>query len=171
MRVMGIDPGLRSTGWGIVDSEGQRLRFVDAGEVTSDPKSDLACRLKDLHSALISIAKNYIPNEMAIEETFVNNNPASTLKLGQARGVALLVPGILGIPVTEYSATSVKKSVTGTGHAEKGQVRDMIKLLIPGVGELGFDATDALAIAICHCHSSETNNRWYSAIENAKASG
>ncbi len=171
LRVIGLDPGLRFTGWGIIELDGQLLRFIDAGCVESNPKDDLAVRLEQLHSALKKITKNFKPDEAAIEETFVNQNPASALKLGQARGVVLLVPALFSIPVSEYAATTVKKSVTGSGHADKVKVRSMVNLLLRGVGQLKFDASDALAVAICHSHFSKSNSKLSAISENLKVAG
>lgn len=160
MRVLGLDPGLRMTGWGIIETDGQRLRFVDAGFVTADPSESLVRRLTELHEALLVITSRFQPDEAAVEETFVNRNATSTLKLGQARGAVLLAPGLHGLPVAEYAPNAVKKSVTGSGHASKEQVRAMVGVLLPGLREMGFDAADALAVAICHCHLSKTKDRW-----------
>jgi crossover junction endodeoxyribonuclease RuvC len=150
IRILGIDPGLRNTGWGIVDAQGSRLSFVACGSVHSDGKLTLADRLRQLHDGLTSIVHAHMPHEAAVEETFVNRDPQSTLKLGQARGVALLVPALTGIPVAEYAANLVKKTVVGAGHAEKAQVAMMIKVLLPRSDAGSADAADALAVAICH---------------------
>lgn len=160
MRVLGLDPGLRRTGWGVIEWDGQRLRFTAAGCVTADAAQPLAHRLADLHRALGEVAGRFAPDEAAVEETFVNRNPASTLKLGQARGAVLLVPALRGIPVAEYAATLVKKSVTGSGHAGKEQVCAMVATLLPGSRTANHDASDALAVAICHAHHRETATRW-----------
>ena len=161
MRVLGLDPGLRRTGWGVIESEGSRLSFVAAGCVTAAIQASLASRLAELHAAVVEITERFAPDEVAIEETFVNSNPTSTLKLGQARGAAMLAPALKGIPVAEYSATQVKKSVTGSGHAAKEQVQGMIAILLPGFGGMGgADAADALAAAICHAHHRDTAERW-----------
>ena len=171
MRVLGLDPGLRVTGWGVVDTDGHRLHFVDAGCVTADPGEALARRLAELHEALLVITDRFAPDEAAVEETFVNRNAVSTLKLGQARGAVLLAPGLRGVPVAEYAPNAVKKSVTGSGHAAKEQVRAMVGVLLPGVREVGLDAADALAVAICHCHLSETESHWRAAEAKAEAAG
>lgn len=171
MRVLGLDPGLRRTGWGIVDADGGRLRFVAAGAVTADPREELARRLAELHRGLLAIADRYRPAEAAVEETFVNTNARSTLKLGQARGAALLAAGLRGVPVAEYAPNLVKKAVTGSGHAGKEQVRAMIGVLLPGARELELDAADALAVAVCHCHLRETADRWREAAAAAGAAG
>ena len=159
MRVLGLDPGLLITGWGVVDVTGHRLAFVDAGTVKTPTSAPMAHRLADLHRGLVDIAAQFAPDEAAVEETFVNRNPASTLKLGQARGVVLLVPGLLGIPVAEYSANHVKKSVCGSGHAPKEQISAMVGMLLPGFSSDSFDAADALAVAICHTHHSQSEAR------------
>ena len=126
IRVLGLDPGLRRTGWGVIESTGARLHFIDAGCISIDADASLSERLAALHEAVVEVAKRFAPDEAAVEETFVNKNPASTLKLGQARGAVMLAPALAGIHVAEYSATQVKKSVTGTGHAAKEQVQAMI---------------------------------------------
>jgi crossover junction endodeoxyribonuclease RuvC len=152
VRIIGIDPGLRRCGWGIIESEGNRLRYVACGTVTPAVKASLAERLAELHAGLRALIEQYLPDEAAVEETFVNAGPRSALQLGQARGVALMTPAAMGLPVGEYAANLVKKSVVGTGHAEKTQVQLMIKTLLPAADFKGADAADALAIAICHAH-------------------
>lgn len=156
MRLLGLDPGLQKTGWGIVDAEGTRLRHVANGVVKSDPKKDLAARLVELHAGLSEVLVEWRPASCAVEETFVNKNPTSTLKLGQARGIALLVPAQAGLYVAEYTPNHVKKSVVGAGHAAKEQVDAMVRILLPGVEISGPDAADALAVAICHAHHMTT---------------
>lgn len=151
MRLLGVDPGLRFTGWGIVDFDGNRLRHVANGVIKSGA-GDLALRLRRLHDGLQEVLATHAPDSAAIEETFVNRDGQSTLKLGQARGVALLVPALAGIPVCEYAANSVKKSVVGYGHADKAQIGHMIGVLLPGAIVDSPDAADALAVAICHAH-------------------
>lgn len=151
-RLIGLDPGLRNTGWGIVDAEGNRLIWVADGAVASDPKASLAERLVQLHDGLQAVIAQWRPDVAAIEETFVNKNPTSTLKLGQARGVSLLVASLNGLPVTEYAPNAIKKAVVGTGHAHKDQVKLMVKTLLPGAKQSNEHATDALAAAICHAH-------------------
>jgi len=151
-RLIGLDPGLRNTGWGIVDAEGNRLIWVADGAVASDPKATLAERLVQLHDGLQQVIAEWQPQIAAIEETFVNKNPTSTLKLGQARGVSLLVASLNGLPVTEYAPNAIKKAVVGTGHAHKDQVKLMVKTLLPGAKLSNEHATDALAAAICHAH-------------------
>ena len=151
MRLLGVDPGLRFTGWGVVDFEGNRLRHVANGVIKSG-NGELAIRLRRLHDGLQEVVATHAPDSAAIEETFVNRDGQSTLKLGQARGVAMLVPALAGIPVSEYAANSVKKSVVGYGHADKTQIGHMIGVLLPGAIVDSPDAADALAIAICHAH-------------------
>ncbi|MBS27721.1 MAG: crossover junction endodeoxyribonuclease RuvC [Alphaproteobacteria bacterium] len=151
MRLMGVDPGLRFTGWGIVDVEGNRLRHVANGVVRSG-SGELAERLKRLHVGLSEVVAEHRPDGAAVEETFVNRDGQSTLKLGQARGIALLVPALAGIPVSEYAANKVKKSLVGYGHADKDQISHMIGVLLPGAIVESPDAADALAVAICHAH-------------------
>jgi crossover junction endodeoxyribonuclease RuvC len=152
MKLLGIDPGLRNTGWGIIESDGNRLTYVSDGVVKSDAKISLAERLVQLHDGLLEIIEEFKPAEAAVEETFVNVNPASTLKLGQARGIALFVPSKFGLPVAEYSPNLIKKSLVGSGHASKEQVQMMINTLLPGCNFQSADSADALAIAICHAH-------------------
>jgi crossover junction endodeoxyribonuclease RuvC len=160
IRILGLDPGLRRTGWGVIAVEGSRLTWVAHGVVTSDDKAPLAERLLSLFDGIGAVIATHGPHEAAVEETFVNTNPASTLKLGQARGIALLVPARLGLPVAEYAANAVKKAVVGAGHADKTQIQAMVKRLMPGVEFAGPDAADALAIAICHAHHSASRNAW-----------
>jgi len=152
VRIIGIDPGLRRCGWGIIESEGNRLRFVACGTVTPPASGGLAERLAELHGALRGLIETHRPDEAAVEETFVNAGVRSALQLGQARGVALMTPAAMGLVVSEYAANLVKKSVVGTGHAEKTQVQLMVRMLLPGADFKGADAADALAIAICHAH-------------------
>ncbi|UTW54563.1 crossover junction endodeoxyribonuclease RuvC [Kordiimonas sp. SCSIO 12610] len=159
MRLLGLDPGLQKTGWGIVDSHGTRLRHVANGVVKSDPKRSLAERLVELHDGLTEVITEWRPSSCAVEETFVNKNPTSTLKLGQARGMALFVPANAGLMVAEYTPNHVKKSVVGVGHADKGQVDAMVQVLLPGVKINGPDAADALAVAICHAHHMSTADK------------
>lgn len=152
MRVLGIDPGLERTGWGIIDHQGSRLTFIAAGVIKSKSTETMAVRLCRIDAELTKVIEAYKPGTAAIEETFVNTNSASSLKLGQARGVAILSPARFGLEVAEYAANTVKKSVVGAGHAAKDQVGMMIKVLLPTSGELEADAADALAVAICHAH-------------------
>ncbi|MBS3847241.1 crossover junction endodeoxyribonuclease RuvC [Devosia sp. BSSL-BM10] len=158
-RIIGIDPGLRRCGWGVIESQGSRLTFVGAGTVTPPVDGSLAERLAVLFSGLGAVMDRYVPAEAAVEETFVNAGVRSALILGQARGVALLTPAARGLPVAEYAANLVKKSVVGTGHAAKGQVELMVRTLMPTADFKGPDAADALAIAICHAHHRVANQR------------
>ena len=153
IRIIGIDPGLRRTGWGIVESLGNSLRFVGSGTVRSDDKAALATRLCQLHDGLADVVHSYQPDEAAVEQTFVNKDAVATLKLGQARGIAMLVPARAGLPVSEYAPNAVKKAVIGVGHGEKQQIHMMLKILMPKAEFKGNDAADALAIAICHAHN------------------
>jgi crossover junction endodeoxyribonuclease RuvC len=152
VRIIGLDPGLRNTGWGVIESEGSRLIYVADGSVHSNADDDLAVRLLQIHEQLIRILNEFKPDEAAVEETFVNTDARATLKLGQARGAVMLAPASLKIPVSEYAPNSVKKSVVGVGHAEKTQVKHMVKLLLPKAVMKSADSVDALAIAICHAH-------------------
>jgi len=152
VRIIGLDPGLKHTGWGVIEAEGTRLIYVADGAVHSDPDADLATRLRQIHEQLLDLLRTYAPDEAAIEETFVNADARATLKLGQARGVVMLAPAALNIPVSEYAPNKVKKSVVGAGHAEKQQVKHMVKVLMPRAVMKSADSTDALAIAICHAH-------------------
>ena len=157
MRLIGLDPGLQKTGWGIVESNGNRLRHIANGVVKSNSKLSLAERLVELHTGLEEVMAEWKPDSAAVEETFVNKNPASTLKLGQARGIALLVPASHGLIVAEYTPNHVKKAVVGAGHAAKEQVEAMVNILLPGIKINGPDAADALAVAICHAHHVVAN--------------
>lgn len=150
IRILGIDPGLRNTGWGVIDTHGSRLSFVACGRVTSDGTLDMGNRLRQLHEGLMRVIADYGPDEAAVEETFVNRDPQSTLKLGQARGVALMAPALAGLEIAEYAANLVKKTVVGAGHAEKTQVQMMVRVLLPTSQAASADAADALAVAICH---------------------
>ena len=152
IRIIGIDPGLRRTGWGIIETLGNSLRFVASGTVTSDGDMDLASRLCQLHDGLAEIVHGYKPDEAAVEQTFVNKDATATLKLGQARGIAMLVPARAGLVVAEYAPNAVKKAVIGVGHGEKKQIHMMVKVLMPKAMFDTDDAADALAIAICHAH-------------------
>jgi crossover junction endodeoxyribonuclease RuvC len=160
MRLLGLDPGLRHTGWGLVDVAGNRLSHVADGVVHSDDGETLARRLVQLFRQLNDVVDRYAPDEAAVEESFVNTNPASTLKLGLARGIALLVPAERGLPVFEYSANLIKKSVVGVGHADKQQIETMVRRLLPGAALQAPDAADALAVAICHAHHAATQRAW-----------
>lgn len=150
--LLGLDPGLRSTGWGVIAMSGVRLSHVANGRVVSDGGKNLAERLVELHDGLAEVVAAYAPDGAAVEHTFVNKNPTATLKLGQARAVALLVPARAGVPVEEYAPNAVKKAVVGVGHADKAQIRMMVARLLPGCRITGPDAADALAVAICHAH-------------------
>jgi crossover junction endodeoxyribonuclease RuvC len=151
MRIIGIDPGLQRTGWGIIDIAGNKLTHISHGVVATSTVAATAERLKAIFDGLTQMITLWQPDEAAIEETFVNKNAASSLKLGQARGAAMIAPSKFGLTVAEYPANLVKKSVVGAGHAAKEQVQAMIKALLPGV-EASSDAADALAVAICHAH-------------------
>jgi crossover junction endodeoxyribonuclease RuvC len=150
IRIIGIDPGLRRTGWGIVESDGVRLSYVASGLVTSEADDDLAQRLRALYRGLTSVIAAWSPQEAAVEETFVNDNARATLKLGQARGIAMLAPAEAGLKVAEYAPNQIKKTVTGVGHGEKRQIAMMVALLLPKAAPESPDEADALAIAICH---------------------
>jgi len=163
MRLIGLDPGLRLTGWGVIDVEGNRLRHVAHGVVKVAGDRPLAERLAELFEAIAAVVAAQQPLEAAVEETFVNINPGSTLKLGQARGVVMQAPARAGLPVFEYAANLVKKSVTGAGHADKRQIAMMVGVLLPGV-EASADAADALAVAICHAHHRATAKRVEAAL-------
>ena len=152
IRIIGIDPGLRRTGWGVVESDGVRLSYVASGLITSTTDADLAYRLRELFEGIASVIASFKPHEAAVEETFVNDNARATLKLGQARGIALLAPAMSGLTVAEYSPNLVKKSVVGAGHAEKRQIKVMIGFLLPRARVESADEADALAIAICHAN-------------------
>ena len=158
VRIIGLDPGLRNTGWGVIEEEGSRLSYVADGAVHSDADAPLAERLLQIHAQLLSVLREFAPDEAAIEETFVNKDARATLKLGQARGVVMLVPAICKIPVSEYAPNVIKKTVVGAGHAEKPQVKHMVKLLLPRALMKTADSVDALAIAICHAHHRGSQN-------------
>ena len=153
-RLMGIDPGLRFTGWGVLDVTGNRLQHVADGVIATDSTDPVPKRLKALHDALVLVFEEFRPAEAAVEETYVNRNGAATLKLGYARGVALLAPALAGIAVSEYGAMEVKRAVVGTGAAQKDQVAAMVRRLLPGATLKRADASDALAVAICHASRS-----------------
>ncbi len=168
MRVLGLDPGLRHTGWGVIDVAGNRLRHVADGVVHAPLALPLSERLVVLFRQLGLVIERFHPDEAAVEESFVNKNAASTLKLGLARGVVLLAPAERGMPVAEYSANLIKKSVVGAGHAEKAQVQLMVRRLLPGCDIAKADAADALAVAICHAHHSNTLRAWDRRMEAAQ---
>jgi crossover junction endodeoxyribonuclease RuvC len=160
VRLLGVDPGLRFTGWGLIEADGNRLRHLADGVIATDSADSVPERLKVLHDALVALMAQHRPDEAAIEETYVNRNGAATLKLGYARGVALLAPALAGIPVTEYGAKSVKLAVVGTGGAAKEQVQMMVRRLLPGAAIRRADAADALAVAICHAHHRASRLAW-----------
>lgn len=168
MRVLGIDPGLRNMGWGVIDVDGSRLSHVANG-ICHSTGVDLGARLLSLHEQLTDIFQRYDPTAAAVEQTFVNKDGAGTLKLGQARGIALLVPAQYGLTVGEYAPNSVKKTVVGVGHAAKEQVAHMVKVQLPGVVLAGPDAADALAIAICHAHHARSGDMLARAVARAGA--
>jgi crossover junction endodeoxyribonuclease RuvC len=153
IRIIGIDPGLRRTGWGVIDCDGVRLGFVACGSVVSDEDESLGARLRQIFDGLSRVLAELAPAEAAIEQTFVNRDASATLKLGQARGIALLVPALSGLIIAEYAPNAVKKTVIGTGHGDKGQIRAMVRCLLPRATPDSADAADALAIAITHAHS------------------
>ncbi len=163
MRLLGLDPGLRVTGWGVIDATDNRLRHVADGVVRSDGARAMAERLLQLHDGLAEVISAFAPEVAAVEETFVAKNARSALKLGQARGIALLVPAAAGLPVHEYAANVIKQCVVGYGHADKTQVGAMVTLLLPGAVAQSADAADALAVAICHAHHRATHDRWMAA--------
>jgi crossover junction endodeoxyribonuclease RuvC len=152
VRIIGIDPGLRNTGWGVIAVDGVNLTYVADGALHSDAERPLAERLLQLHAQLLDVIRDFAPDEAAVEETFVNTDARATLKLGQARGALMLAPAMLNLPVAEYAPNTVKKAVVGAGHAEKDQVKHMVKLLLPKARMRTADSTDALAVAICHAH-------------------
>jgi crossover junction endodeoxyribonuclease RuvC len=156
VRLLGIDPGLRFTGWGLIEVTGNRLRHLADGVLATESEDAVPARLRRLHDGLAALLALHAPDEAAIEETYVNRNGDATLKLGYARGVALLAPALAGIPVVEYGAKSVKLAVVGTGNADKAQVADMVRRLLPGAVLKRADAADALAVAICHAHHRAT---------------
>jgi crossover junction endodeoxyribonuclease RuvC len=150
IRILGVDPGLRNTGWGVIDCQGTRISYVACGSVHSDGKLTLADRLRQLHEGLAAVLHAHQPDEAAVEETFVNKDATATLKLGHARGIALLVPAQAGISVAEYAPNLVKKTIVGSGHAEKDQIHMMVKVLLPRCEPRSADAADALAVALTH---------------------
>jgi crossover junction endodeoxyribonuclease RuvC len=156
IRILGIDPGLRRTGWGVIDIDGTRLTFVGCGSVATDERATMGERLVAIHEGLCGVIADYRPIESAVEATFVNKDAAATLKLGQARGVALLVPAQAGLVVAEYAPNLVKKAIVGAGHCEKTQIRMMVGVLLPKADPPSEDAADALAVAICHAHHRQS---------------
>jgi crossover junction endodeoxyribonuclease RuvC len=171
MRLLGLDPGLQRTGWGIIEADGNLLRFRACGVVVSRTGEPLALRLDALYRGLQEIVALHRPDAAAIEETVVNVNAGSSLKLGQARGVAMLAAAHAGLPVTEYASKTVKRSVVGTGAAQKGQVAMMGRTLLPGSGAVSGDAADALAVALCHAHYDATRRRLESAYAASTSAG
>lgn len=157
MKILGIDPGLQKTGWGVIDHHGNRLSFVASGLIKTTKELPLSARLAQLDDGLTKVMKDWQPHAAAVEETFVNMNPRSTLKLGQARGVCLLAPARTGLIVHEYATNLIKKSIVGSGHASKDQMGMMIRTLLPSCGPVGEDEADALAVAICHAHHAATH--------------
>jgi crossover junction endodeoxyribonuclease RuvC len=152
IRILGIDPGLRRTGWGVIESEGNRLVFIGCGSVEPPDTWPLAERLLAIHRGLAKVLADFMPAEAAVEQTFVNKDAGATLKLGQARGVAMLAPAMVGLSVAEYAPNLVKKTVVGAGHADKNQIQMMLKILLPKAEPQSADAADALAVAITHAH-------------------
>jgi len=159
MLILGLDPGLGTTGWGLIRADGNRLSHVSNGQIRTDAGASLPARLAALDAALGAVIAAHMPGEAAVEEVFVNANPQSTLKLGQARGVVLLGAARAGLPVGEYAARLVKKSVVGVGNASKDQVHAMVARLLPGAAIAGPDAADALAVAITHAHMRASAQR------------
>ena len=168
MRIIGIDPGLRNMGWGVIESHGSRLSHVANGTCHSAGQ-DLAARLLSLHRQLSEVVAHWQPEQAAVEQTFVNRDAVATLKLGQARAIALLVPAQAGLSVGEYAPNQVKKTVVGVGHADKRQIEHMVRLQLPGVEIAGADAADALAIALCHAHFARAGDRFTEALRRAQA--
>jgi crossover junction endodeoxyribonuclease RuvC len=166
MRVLGIDPGLRTLGWGVIDVDGPRLAHVGNGQCRSSGL-DLAARLLSLHVQLTEVLARFAPDCAAVEQTFVNKDAVATLKLGHARAIALLVPAQAGLSVGEYAPNAVKKTVVGVGKAAKTQVDHMVRMQLPGVVVAGPDAADALAVAICHAHHAQSAGRWAAALRAA----
>jgi crossover junction endodeoxyribonuclease RuvC len=156
IRIIGIDPGLRRTGWGVIEIAGNRLGFLGCGSVTTNDKDALSARLLTIHDGLMRILEEFRPDEAAVEQTFVNKNATATLKLGQARGIAMVVPARVGVTVAEYAPNLVKKSIVGAGHGDKTQVRMMIGVLLPKADPGSDDAADALAIAVTHAHHRQS---------------
>ncbi|HUZ30994.1 MAG TPA: crossover junction endodeoxyribonuclease RuvC [Xanthobacteraceae bacterium] len=156
IRILGIDPGLRRTGWGVVEIAGNRLGFIGCGTVATSNEESLAARLLVIHDGLMRILDEFRPDEAAVEATFVNKDAKATLKLGQARGIALVVPAKAGVPVSEYAPNLVKKSIVGAGHCDKAQIRMMIGVLLPKADPSSDDAADALAVAVTHAHHRQS---------------
>ena len=169
LRLLGLDPGLGVTGWGIIGVAGSRLWPIACGVIATDTAVSVPERLRVLHEGLVRLLAMHAPAEAAVEETFVNRNGAATLKLGYARGVALLAPALAGIPVAEYAARTVKQAVVGTGAASKAQVGLMVRRLLPGAHFERADAADALAVAICHAHHRASRHLWERSVERRRA--
>ena len=162
-RILGLDPGLQRTGWGVIRAEGDRLTHVANGFIATVARAPTPMRLMEIDRGIAQVIADHAPSEAAVEETFLNKNPGTTLKLGLARGVVLLTPARAGLDVAEYAAKVVKKSLVGYGSADKTQVATMVSRLLPGVSFANEDAADALAVAICHAHASQVENRWAAA--------
>ncbi len=158
-RLLGLDPGLRRTGWGVIDMTGNHLSHVAHGVIASNQHDPLSQRLLALYDGLTDVLRRWQPDQAAVEKTFVNKDAVATLKLGHARAIALLVPAQCHLPVAEYAPNLVKKTVVGNGHADKRQIRVMVKILLPACEISSEDAADALAIAICHAHHLSNSNR------------
>jgi crossover junction endodeoxyribonuclease RuvC len=169
MRLLGLDPGLQRTGWGLIEARGNGLRFLAAGIVATDPAQGLASRLDALYRGLQEVVTRHRPQAAAVEETVVNVNAESSLKLGHARGVVLLAAAHAGLEVTEYAAKTIKRSVVGTGAAQKRQVAMMVRMLLPGSGRVSGDAADALAVALCHAHHHAAQTRLLEAVARVPA--
>jgi crossover junction endodeoxyribonuclease RuvC len=157
IRILGIDPGLRRTGWGLIEADGNRLIHIACGSLETNERAELGTRLLAIHDGLIAVIEQYQPHEAAVEATFVNANAAATLKLGQARGIAMLVPAKAGLTVAEYAPNVIKKTVVGAGHGEKMQIRMMVGVLLPKADPQSDDAADALAIAVTHAHHRQSS--------------
>jgi crossover junction endodeoxyribonuclease RuvC len=170
IRIIGIDPGLRRTGWGIVETSGNSLTFIAAGTLKSSDGAPLAARLRELHEGLRLIVGAQVPHEAAVEETFVSKDALATLKLGQARGVVMLVPALAGLDVAEYAPNTVKKAVIGVGHGDKRQIHMMVKVLLPRAVFDSEHAADALAVAICHAHHRQSVTHRLAAMARAAGS-
>ena len=168
MRVLGVDPGLRNMGWGVIEVQGSRISHIANG-IAHSSGQDLAARLLSLFEQMTDVFATYQPDTAAVEQTFVNKDAVGTLKLGQARAIALLVPAQMGIPIGEYAPNAVKKAVVGVGHAAKQQIDHMVRLQLPGVEIAGADAADALAIAMCHAHHAQAAGHLERAIARASA--
>ena len=163
-RILGLDPGLRRTGWGVIDIEGSKIRHIAHGVIAPDVSLEMSQRLNHIFDGICQVIDLYQPQEAAVEKTFVNNNPTTTLKLGEARGVVLMTPAHRGIKVSEYTANQIKKAIVGAGHATKEQVKIMVQHVLPACGKLTSDDADALATAICHAHTSATTNLWNTGV-------